>query len=156
INEQMSFSRNREKEEKNKQNSSSIGANVFSTSITFAKPSYLPAIRMPMDNEAYAGHFQLGGAIWGGYGSIEAEVYQQTSSVSKITQKKPMVGYMYAENAMDNPNALMDFARFNDREVTPHTSIISAPQYTYDVFSIQGEGTGGSIRAYRSEPGFVR
>src|SRR5262249_12365425 len=30
------------------------------------------------------------------------------------------------------------------------------PQYTYDVFSIQGEGTGGSIRAYRNDLGSVR
>ncbi len=130
----------------------------FSTAINFAKPSYIPSIRMPLTNDAVAGHFQLGGAIFGVYGSAELEVYEQTSKVSadKILQKKPLVGYLYYESAMNNPNTVMDFTRFNDREVTPNTPIISAPQYTYDVFSIQGEGTGGSIRAYRSEPGFVR
>ncbi|HMJ48143.1 MAG TPA: hypothetical protein VK498_12490 [Ferruginibacter sp.] len=50
----------------------------------------------------------------------------------------------------------MDFTRVNDNEVTPSTPVISAPQYAYDVFSIQGEGTGGSIRAYRNEEGYVR
>ncbi|MFL5743479.1 MAG: hypothetical protein ACJ751_02355 [Niastella sp.] len=50
----------------------------------------------------------------------------------------------------------MDFTRFNDREVTPNTPVISVPQYTYDVFSIQGEGTGGNIRAYRNDLGYVR
>jgi hypothetical protein len=50
----------------------------------------------------------------------------------------------------------MDFTRYNDREVTPNTPVISAPQYSYDVFSIQGEGTGGSIRAYRNDLGYVR
>ena len=50
----------------------------------------------------------------------------------------------------------MDFTRFNDREVTPNTPVISVPQYSYDVFSIQGEGTGGSIRAFRNDLGYVR
>jgi hypothetical protein len=139
-------------------NSSTNAANLFSTTISFARPSYTPAMRMPLDNEAYSGHFQLGGAIFGSYGSVEAEVYKQTSGVnpSKVVQKKPLVGYLYYENAMNNPNAVMDFARFNDQEVTARTAIISVPQYTYDVFSIQGEGTGGSIRAYRNDPGYVR
>ncbi len=134
------------------------GSLLMATSISFAKPSYMPAIRMPVTNTAYAGHFQLGGAIWGVQGSIEAEVYKQTATVSReqIVQSKPLVGYIYYENAMNNPNAVMDFTRFNDREVTPNTPIISAPQYTYDVFTIQGEGTGGSIRAYRNELGYVR
>ncbi|MHA4810995.1 hypothetical protein ACX0G9_23000 [Flavitalea flava] len=134
------------------------GKTLYSTSISFARPSYLPAIRMPIDNFAYSGHFQLGPGLGGQYASFEVDAYKQTASINKdrITQLKPMVGYLYAENAVNNPNAVMDFTRFNDKEVTPHTPIISAPQYTYDVFSIQGEGTGGSIRPYRNDLGVVR
>jgi len=138
--------------------SSNVGENLFSTSINFARPSYYPTIRMPMVNSAYTGHFQLGGALWGAYASAEIEAYEQSSAIdpSKVVQIKPMVGYLYYENAVGNPNAVTDFARFNDREVTPNTPIISAPQYTYDIFTIQGEGTGGSVRPYRSDLGFVR
>lgn len=165
LNEQVSLGRHEEESHTDKDGrtsisykSGSVGANLFSTSISFARPSYLPAIRLPLSNNAYSGHFQLGGAMYGLYGSVEAEVYMQTSSVSgsKIKQKKPLVGYLYYDKAMNDPNAVMDFTRYNDREVTPNTSIISAPQYSYDVFSIQGEGTGGSIRAYRNDLGYVR
>ncbi|THU30758.1 hypothetical protein FAM09_29605 [Niastella caeni] len=135
---------------------SSMGATLYSGSISFSKPSYVPSLRMPLDNEAYSGHFQVGGGIFGVYGSLEAEVYKQTSKTAKIIQTKPLVGFLYAEKAKNNPNAVMDFTRLNDNEVTPKTPIISAPQYAYDVFSIQGEGTGGSIRAYRNELGYVR
>ncbi|MBS1663438.1 MAG: hypothetical protein JST68_20515 [Bacteroidetes bacterium] len=133
-------------------------ATLFSTSISFAKPSYIPSIRVPLVNKTFAGHFQLGGGILGAYGSGEIEVYKQTSVIDpgKIVQNKPMVGYLYAENAMNDPNKVMDFTRLNDREVTPNTPVISAPQYSYDVFTIQGEGTGGSIRAYRNDPGYIR
>ncbi|NII28737.1 hypothetical protein HB364_26890 [Pseudoflavitalea sp. X16] len=138
--------------------SSSLSASLASTSISFTKPSYIPALRMPLTNQAWSGHFQLGGAIWGLYGSAEIEVYGQSSSVAAgdVTQRKPMVGYLYYENAQGNPAAVMDFTRLNDKEVTSVTPIISAPQYSYDVFSIQGEGTGGSIRAYRNDHGYVR
>ncbi len=129
-----------------------------STTITFAKPSYLPALRMPMQNTNYSGQVELGGSFWGIRGSGTAQGYYSESVVPDEfkTMYKPIVGYIYSENAMNNTNAVMDFNRLGDAEVTPNTPIISAPQYNYDVFSIQGEGTGGSIRAYRGDMGFVR
>ncbi len=60
------------------------------------------------------------------------------------------------KNAQGDPAAVMDFTRLNDKEVSSNTPVISAPQYSYDVFSIQAEGTGGSIRAYRNDHGYVR
>ncbi|HEX7905253.1 MAG TPA: hypothetical protein VF487_15380 [Chitinophagaceae bacterium] len=136
----------------------SRNATIFSTSISFVKPSYIPSLRMPVTNSAGAGRFQLGIGMFGGYGSVEAEVYIQKAEVAfkDRIQKKPLVGYLYYQKAQNNPNAVMDFTRFNDNEVTPNTPVISAPQYSYDVFSIQGEGTGGSVRAYRNDHGYVR
>jgi hypothetical protein len=135
-----------------------INPGLYSTSISFAKPSYIPSMRMPLTNTAWSGHFQVGLGSFGVAADVEAEVYGQKSqiAVADTLQLKPMVGYIYAQNAMNNPAAVMDFTRFNDREVTPNTPVISVPQYSYDVFSIQGEGTGGSIRAFRNDLGYVR
>ncbi|UAY53238.1 hypothetical protein [Ferruginibacter albus] len=129
-----------------------------STKITFAKPSYLPSIRMPLSNIAIAGHVQGGFGMFGITLSGDIEAFIQKSYVAQgdITQHKKMIGYLYYQNAASDPNAIMDFSRLNDNEVTPNTPIISAPQYDYDVFTIQGEGTGGSIRAYRNDIGYVR
>jgi hypothetical protein len=141
-----------------KTSGSSLNATLGSTSISFTKPSYIPSMRMPITNTAFSGHFQLGGALFGVYPSFEVEVYKQKSKVAveDEEQKKPMVGYLYLQKAANNANAVMDFSRVNDNEVTPNTPVISAPQYAYDVFSIQGEGTGGSIRAYRNDEGYMR
>lgn len=134
------------------------GISKFSTSISFNKPSYVPTLRMPITNKAWSGRFQIGVGSYGVAVDIEAEVYGQTSRIdaSDAEQRKRMVGYLYYQKAVDNPDMVMDFTRFNDREVTPNTPIISVPQFSYDVFSIQGEGTGGSIRAYRNDLGYVR
>jgi hypothetical protein len=164
LSEQMSYNYNTSKKiedpkthkDRYVNGSGSRGASLYGTSISFSKPSYMPAIRMPLNNESYAGHFQLGGAIFGLYASAEVEAYSQKSSVAFPVQKKPLVGYLYYEKARNNANAVMDFSRVNDHEVTANTPIIAAAQYAYDVFSIQGEGTGGTIRAYRNDMGYVR
>jgi len=135
-----------------------INQSLYATSINFVKPSYIPSLRMPLTNTAWSGHFQLGLGSYGVAADVEAEVYGSQSEVAPADtlQRKPMVGYLYAQNAAGNPGYVMDFTRLNDREITPNTPVISAPQYSYDVFSIQGEGTGGSIRAFRSDLGYVR
>lgn len=157
ISEQMScnYATMRTVGEKTYTGSSGIGA-TSSSVISFSKPSYTPALRMPMSNESFSGRFQAGGGVFGIYFSKEVEAYKQVSKVAQSYQEKPLVGYMYYQNAVNDPDAVMDFTRFNDNEVTPNTPIISAPQYSYDVFSIQGEGTGGTVRAYRDDLGYVR
>jgi hypothetical protein len=135
----------------------SIGGSNY-TSITFAKPSYTPILRMPVTNTAWTARVQIGAGSFGLAADIEAEVFRQKSEIapSDVTQSKPMVGYLYYQEAENRPDHVMDFTRYNDREVTPNTKVISVPQYSYDVFAIQGEGTGGNIRAYRNDLGYVR
>jgi len=133
-----------------------VGDQSIGAAISFARPSYIPTIRMPMVNTAWSGHFQAGSGLFGNFPSAEIEVYSQTSEVAQTDQKKPLVGYMYYQNAVSNRDAVMDFTRLGDKEVTAHTPVISAPQYTYDIFTVQGEGTGGTIRAYRTDLGYVR
>lgn len=130
--------------------------NMFSTTISFARPSYVPVIRMPMTNTSCSGHLELGSGLFGQRPGLELEIYGQESHISAKQFYKPLVGYMYYQNAVNNDDAVMDFTRLGDKEVTATTPIISAPQYTYDIFSIQGEGTGGTVRAYRTDLGYVK
>lgn len=127
------------------------------TSITFARPTYIPTLRSPLVVKSVSADFKNGSGNQGvtpSWYSIQG--YYQLSQFAKTHQEKPLVGYMYYQNALNNADAVMDFTRLGDREVTPKTPIVSAPEYAYDVFSIQGEGTGGSIRAYRTDLGYVR
>ena len=126
--------------------------------ISFARPSYMPTLRMPMENSCTSGQLELGAGEFGLRGAATSNGYYSESRVApeSMTMTKPLVGFMYSEKAVSNKDAVMDFNRLNDAEVTPNTPVISAPQYTYDIFSIQGEGTGGSIRAYRGDLGFMR
>lgn len=169
LNGQLSFSRNQTLVKhyfdsdggyigSSSKNYSSSNSFHLSSSISFVKPTYVPTMRTVNSNSAWSGRFQIGGALWGGYASGEIEVYKQKSQIKgdDVTQKKSMVGFLYAEKAVGNKDAVMDFSRVNDKEVTPTTPVVSAPQYAYDVYSIQGEGTGGSIRLYRNDIGYMK
>jgi hypothetical protein len=135
-----------------------ISSSMLSSSISFTKPSYVPSMRASVTNSSGSGRFQLGPGSFGIYPSFNVQGYGQVSTIEPADRhvEKPMVGYIYVEKAKGNRDAVMDFTRFNDQEVTPKTTIISVPQYAFDVFSIQGEGTGGTIRAYRNDNGYVR
>lgn len=138
--------------------SAALSPPMLTSSISFTKPSYVPSMRTSITNSSGAGRFQLGPGFFGIYPSLSVKGYGQVSTIEQADRyvEKPMVGYIYADKANNNPDVVMDFSRFNDQEVTPKTTIISVPQYAFDVFSIQGEGTGGTIRAYRSDIGYVR
>lgn len=160
ISEQMSFSRSQVKERPDKKPLTYVASRGFqlSSSISFTRPSYLPIMRAVNTNSAFSGHFQLGSGLWGAFTSAEVEVYFQKSQIkdADTLRRNPMVGYLYYQQGFSDRNAIMDFSRLNDREVTPSTPVIAAPQYAYDVFAIQGEGTGGSVRAYRNDISYVK
>jgi len=149
---------NKEEGEKFRSDLVTTSGTIGSSTFSFARPSYMPSLRMPMENSNTTGQVELGGGIFGFRGSATANGYYSESKVAPEAKlmTKPLVGFIYAEKAIGNKDAVMDFNRLNDAEVTPNTPVISAPQYAYDIFSIQGEGTGGSIRAYRGDLGFMR
>lgn len=132
---------------------------TMNSSISYAFPSYTPTINLPYTTETLIGSAQVGGVV---------KVVHPNLSISFSSSKQyiapedkvmylPAYGYLNFQNAGTNPSVLLDFNR--ERELpyreTPPVPIIAIPSYTYDVFSMTGEGTGGTFRAYRSDIGYV-
>jgi len=129
-----------------------------SSNISFARSSFTPSIRMPLTtfNQTYT--VKLGGEATVVFPNASITGYVQETRLDKDdrVQKKPAYGYMYYEKATDDKNAMLDFNRLNDGVYTLKKPIIDLPVYTYDVFTINGEGTGGSFRGYRGNMGYMR
>ncbi|MBL7728018.1 MAG: hypothetical protein JNM68_10045, partial [Dinghuibacter sp.] len=130
----------------------------LSTSISFAYPSFMPSMRGRSTSENYDIDLGFGGALGPafGHGRIGGYFSRKYIKADDITFSQPAYGLMYQQNGMKDKNALMDFNRLNDGVYTPGTPAISIPIYTYDVFSMSGEGTGGSFRAYRGDLGYMQ
>jgi hypothetical protein len=137
-------------------NGSSAG--LWSSNISFARSSFTPSIRMPITSYNATFVAKLGTARKIKFKGKTITGYYTRSYIAKKHKEvtKDAYGYMYYENANDNKDALLDYNRINDGSYTLKTPVISIPVYTYDVFSITGEGTGGSFRGYRGNMGYVR
>ncbi|OMP74649.1 PA14 domain-containing protein [[Flexibacter] sp. ATCC 35208] len=141
----------------NYRNPSSSG--VFGTSISFAKPAYMPTITMPYTGSAYSFSAKIGTTtiayhpfIKGEYSHSKQYIADEDTSLSL-----PAFGYLNYQDANEKPASLLDYNIEKEMPYREKPAIptIGIPAYTYDVFSITGEGTGGMFRAYRGDIGYV-
>lgn len=145
--------------DKENQRSYTVGAQSFSSLISFATPSFTPTITIPFTSTQFSFSGQVG---------LEKKTYHPSFFVNGYVSKQriadndkvlilPAYGYLYYQNGALNREALLDFNRekeisYREKPPVPHIAI---PVYTYDAFSITGEGTGGMFRAYRGDIGFI-
>jgi hypothetical protein len=143
-------------EEKNQGHS--VGS-AHTSVISFASPSYTPTITMPFTSTQFSFTGKVGWEEKVVHPSVYLSGYvsKQRIAPQDTLLALPAYGYMYFQEGAKNRAALLDFNRekeipYREKPAVPHIAI---PAYTYDAFSITGEGTGGMFRAYRSDIGFV-
>ncbi|HEU4553604.1 MAG TPA: DUF5977 domain-containing protein [Chitinophaga sp.] len=127
--------------------------------LSFAYPSYMPTISLPYTSVNFSASFGIGTELTVVHPSLFVSGYQSRQYIAPQDQHRsiPAYGYLNYQNGAADPGALLDYNREKDipyRE-KPQTPNIGIPSYTYDVFSMTGEGTGGMFRAYRGDIGFV-
>jgi hypothetical protein len=129
----------------------------ISVPISFAYPSVTPSIRARMSRLNISASLQLGSEVIFLHPHASINGYYTVSRIApedKVTQN-PAYGVMFYQNGNEDPDALLDFNRLQDGVFTKNNPTIAIPTYSYDVFSISGEGVGGSFRAYRGDLGYV-
>ncbi|WP_207512923.1 GLEYA domain-containing protein [Longitalea luteola] len=133
------------------------GGAKITTGISFAKPSYTPSINVPYTSTQFSYTAKVGTTAWSMHPSGALSAYGSTQEIAPgdKTQEIPAYGYMYYEKTGNNRNVLLDFNREKDIPYTDKTPHIAVPVYTYDIWSISGEGTGGMFRPYRGDIGYI-
>lgn len=129
-----------------------ISANL---SMNYAKPVYTPAVAIPWTGSSISidGTFDPGGyTVHGQFGASGS--YDRQFIMNKgIWQQRESFGYNYLQNAVKEN--LLDFNREKDGLLEPHKRYLANPVLTHDVYSVTGQGIGGSFRSYRSDYGFL-
>ncbi len=132
---------------------------LYGSSITFVSPSYTPTVSLPYTNKQTTFTIKVGGQAFPLHLSGFARGYQTSQSIKDEDTSRTVraYGYLNYQNAVGHDDALLDFNR--EKELVyrekPEYPNLAIPAYTYDLFSISGEGTGGMFRAYRSDIGYV-
>ena len=128
--------------------------------ISFAHQAYTPSTNIPFTSYQFSFHLKPGGEITVAhpYYSFGGFYSKQYIASEDKTQKFPAYGYLNFQKAHNIPGAMLDYNREKELtyHATPPTPHIAVPNYTYDVYSITAEGTGGMFRPYRGDIGYVR
>jgi len=125
------------------------------TGISFNNPTFCPPSGKNYLNLSLSIQAKLGGSVF--YNNPECFLTGSFSGqfLAKKHQDNESYGYMYLQESNNDKNAMLDFNREKDGAVGPHTPNLPLAYQTYDVFSVNGQGIGGTYRPFRSDIGVV-
>ncbi len=128
------------------------GASISFNDIT----NFTPSKRVSMNNDSKT--FTLSGGVSFGPAQAHGQIsaygsYQEINEADK-NKLVPAFGYENTEYA-DGANGILDFNREKDNTVTKFTNVLPITNYSYDIYAIQGQGTGGTFRPFKSQVGYV-
>lgn len=132
------------------------GRNVNGPNLSISVPiglqNIVPVITNATTMEMYRGQIKLGGELFGTYPNLAV-----FGMVSKVSYQKESArkgyGYLYAQDG--DESSIMDFTRDKDGTFNKSLKYLPPGNMTYDVYSVTGQGTGGSFRPYRNDFGSV-
>lgn len=126
-----------------------------SSAFDFGMPTYTPLAGPSMRTFSITGNFKLGSEIYPVHPHFTVGGYYSSQVLSTKIITSPAYGYMNADEGTKYDNALLDFNREKDGPFTPHTPTLPLTNFSYDIYSVSGQGVGGSYRPFRSDMGHV-
>lgn len=152
LNVSASVSQSYKKDKTSKEKPTTGGASIGG-SISFNNLSYTPSKRIGFRNENFSFNGAIGGEVFGVEGQVQVTGYGSYQNIADEYKKKKEKAYGYenTEYKKITESGVLDFNRENERNVTPHTLALPVTNYTYDIYSIDGQGVSGMFRPYRSK-----
>ncbi|MBN8702777.1 MAG: hypothetical protein J0M08_06915 [Bacteroidetes bacterium] len=121
----------------------------------FGMPTYIPQVSLPMENTSLSASLKVGVALALGYPSANVSAYYSAQKLSTNTSSNPAFGYFYADEGAKYNHSLLDFNREKDGPFTQNTPSLPLTNFTYDIYSVTGQGMSGSFRPFRNDVGYV-
>jgi hypothetical protein len=134
--------------------SSGVNSRSGSGSISFLNNTFTPVKRTAFKNNSVRFSFSGGGDVFGLHGEISVSAYASVQKLANNIVNQKAYGYEHTD--FGDQNALLDFNREKEIGViTKNTLVLPVTNYTYDLYSIQGQGLGGMFRPFRSQIGYL-
>ena len=122
--------------------------------LTFSDPfTITPRKRSAFKNENVTFSFSAGGDVWGV--DVEGEIAATASKQELKDKIRTESAYGYEFTGQATPNDVLDYNRENDRVISKYILALPTANYTYDVYSVNGQGIGGMFRPHRSQIGQI-
>lgn len=125
------------------------------SSISFADQSYTPSKRIGMTTKSFTLNAALGAELFGGEGQGQITAFGTVMKVDPSEMSKTLNAYGYSNTDLAGKKAIVDFNREKDGNFSVNSTNLPVTNYTYDIYSVQGQGVSGMYRPYRNQVGYV-
>ena len=115
--------------------------------------SYTPYPTLKMKSKTYSFSASVGGEFFTVNGNVKIYGSQTVQELINQQESTSAYGYLYEENA--GRTALQDFNRDRPSQLNKTTKNIAPVNFTYDVFSVSGQGVSGTFRPFRNDIGIL-
>ena len=132
------------------------------SALSFSSGSYTPMVVNKMVSRNLNITLKTGGDLGGLFANLSYNGFYNIDYLHDKNKDVSYYGYGYnylegygEDNKLEGANVLGDFNREKDGMINKNTPNLAMPNLTYDSYTIQGQGTGGMFRPYRSEIGHI-
>ncbi len=95
----------------------------------------------------------FGASVWGIDGEAEIAAMGSVQKIKDNTRTEKAFGYEHTGQA--TPNDVLDYNREKEQIISKTTLALPTTNYTYDLYSVNGQGVAGMFRPYRSQVGQI-
>ena len=131
------------------------GSLGLGSAIGFTDQLYTPTKRVGMHTGSFTVNVAAGGEVFGVEVQGQITGYGTVTKVQESEKNKTVAAYGYNNTHKANKHSILDFNREKDGAVSVNTTHLALTNYTYDIYSIQGQGVMGMYRPYRNQVGYV-
>lgn len=132
---------------------SSGGTSVTSGSLSFSNITLTPRKRTAFIDYNSTFSFSAGADAFGIDGEIEISATASTQKIKDKIKTEKAYGYEFTGQATSND--VLDYNRENDRVISKNILALPYANYTYDLYSVNGQGISGMFRPHRSQLGQI-
>lgn len=112
----------------------------------------VPVITNSSVMRSYNGHVRVGGEATGLFAAVGVNARLSVLHYDENGSRKTY-GYLHADKATEDD--ILDFTRERDGFFNQSMKNLPLGNLTYDIYSVSGQGTGGSFRPFRNDFGSV-
>ncbi len=122
-------------------------------SVSFANTTLTPRKRTAFKDISGTVAVSVGTSIWGIDGEIELSAMGTVQKIKDRKKTEKAYGYEFTGHA--SKNDVLDYNREKDNVISKSTLALPTANYTYDLYSVNGQGVAGMFRPFRSQVGHI-
>jgi len=132
-----------------------IGGQSIGSNISYIPNHHTPQIQDNLLTENGTFNASLGSEFFGGEFQSDINAFYSKQYIPNQWNTRSEPAYGYDNNHLAGTDEVKDFNREKDVGISSNSTNLPITNFTYDIYSVQGQGVGGMFRPYRSQIGYV-